>query len=97
MKQKIRQGCITMVIENMRFIHYHCSLPIPKEVAEKLQWVDCQFIKGKWYFVKYNTDLDALWYEINLIQVTVNDWKVTLYEQKKQRALEKCVSFKTKQ
>ena len=97
MTQKVREGCITLVLENLKLSHYYCTFPIPKEVAEKLQYIDCQHIKGKWYFVKHNQDLDALWYEINRIQVTVNDWKVSMYEQKKLNALSRCVEYKTKQ
>lgn len=94
MTQKIRQGCITLVLHNLKLQHYYCTLPIPKEVAEILHFSDCQFIKGKWYYVKNNVDLDALWYEINLMQVTINDWKVIQFEQKKQIALERCVNYK---
>lgn len=95
--KKVRFGCIEVTLCNMgKVVQNRCTLPIPKEVAEKLNYENCQFIKGKWFFVKTHQDIEALWYEINLIQVTVNDWKVAHYEQKKQRALENCVNYKTK-
>ena len=91
---KVRTGCIEVTLDNSgRVIQNKCTFPIPKEVADSINYVDCQFIKNKWFFVKYDIDIDNLWYQINLMQVIVNDYKISLYEVKKEIALINCASF----
>lgn len=91
---KVRTGCIEVTLSTSgQVIQNKCTLPIPKEVAESINYVDCQFIKNKWFFVKYDTDINRLWYHINTMQVLVNDYKIGLYEVKKEKALIKCVDY----
>lgn len=91
---KVRTGCIEVTLSTSgHVIQNKCTLPIPIEVADLINYVDCQFIKNKWFFVKYDIDIDNLWYQINLMQVIVNDYKISLYEVKKEKALIKCVDY----
>lgn len=86
-------GCIQTILENSgRFSHYRCTLPIPKEVAHL--YLDFLMTKGnKNFYVKTDVDFDRLWYNINLVQITVNDWKMLKFKGKKEIAISNCASF----
>ena len=86
-------GCIQTILErNGRFSHYRCTLPIPLEVAHLYPNM-IESKKNRHYYVKSDVNFDRLWYNINLVQVTVNDWKVTKYEEKKNIALSRCGEY----
>jgi len=92
----IQTGCIqTVLSQSGKLECYKCTFPVPEDVACALQFVDMQHIRNKWYYVRTSMDFEQLWYWVNLMQVTVNDYKVTIYEQKKNIALFKCVTYKT--
>lgn len=92
--KKIQSGCIqTLLDSNGRLSTYKCTLPIPKAAVKLLQHTDLQYIKGKWYYIVESLDYDYLWYQVNLMQVTINDWKVCVFEEKKMRALENCTNY----
>lgn len=92
----IQTGCIQTVLSSSGKLEcYKCTLPVPEEVARLLKFVDFQQIRNKWYYVRTSMDFEQLWYWVNLMQVTVNDYKVAMYEEKKIAALNKCVNYKT--
>lgn len=91
----LQTGCIQTILERSgKFSHYRCTFPIPKELC----YLYPEFLESKGnrlFYVKTDVDFERLWYNINLVQVTVNDWKVTKYEEKKNQALNNCVNYKT--
>lgn len=93
MSRTIQTGCIQTILFNGRLQTYRCTLPIPQEVAQAMEFKHCQLIRGKQFYIRESLDFDELWYWINLMQVTVNDWKIQQLEAKKLRALERCVDY----
>ena len=93
--KKVQTGCIqTILNQSGKLECYKCTFPIPQEVASMFNYVDCQQIRNKWFYVRTSMDFEQLWYWVNLMQVTVNDYKVSMYEAKKLFALNNCVNYK---
>lgn len=95
MSQTIQTGCVQTILYKGKLSHYQTSLPIPREVAEAMNFEYCQTRGKKCFYMRQFTDWDEMWYHINLMQVTVNDWKIKQFEAKKELALQRCVDYKT--
>lgn len=93
-KTTVQTGLMQTILFNGKFSHYRCTLPIPAEVAQSLNYEYCHSKGNRWFYVRESDDWDKLWFYVNLMQVTVNDYKVVVFEQKKLRALERCAEYK---
>ena len=96
MSKTIQSGCVQTILFNGKLEYYQTCLPIPREVAEALNFEFCQTKGKKVFYMRQFQDWDKMWYHINLMQVTVNDWKIKQFEAKKLAALERCVSYSSK-
>ncbi len=97
MSKTVQTGCIQTILYKGKLESYRCTLPIPREVAEALNYEHCQQMGKKWFYVRTSLDQDKLWYWINLMQVTVNDWKIQELQKKKELALERAVGYSANQ